>query len=155
MGKRDPAARKWIPCNEETLNHLPLTPAVDFAQGRLRYAEEILNNGGPGVGAGGSWLMILIVPRPSSYSFASSNSLAAIGSLDHFGSRNQFTGSFHFRWNGPRGPLLPGRLVGEDFNVNTADHGTGLKITVFAGVGVVEIGERNAVGSFVGEFKNG
>jgi hypothetical protein len=63
--------------------------------------------------------------------------------------------SFHFWWNGPRGPLLPSRLVSEQLDENTADHGTRLKIAMLSSVGVVEIGERHAVGSFVGKFIDG
>jgi hypothetical protein len=53
------------------------------------------------------------------------------------------------------GPLLPSRRVSQQLNENTSYHGTRLKVTMFSRVGVVEIGERHAVGSFVGEFIDG
>jgi len=50
------------------------------------------------------------------------------------------------------GPLFPSRLVGQHLDEDASHHGARLKGAVFSRIGVAEIGERKAVGGFVGEL---
>jgi hypothetical protein len=63
------------------------------------------------------------------------------------------------RWrvwcNRSYGPLFPSGLVSQHLDENASYHGASLKGAMFCRVSLIEIGEGNAVGSFVCELVRG